>query len=117
MGVFAFTVNAAYSTTRKKRSSTSIREPNVIHYEGTWDAATGTVILGTIDLTDTTVTNLPIAATHILRCGVFVDTGTASDQMCYQPNVDESAVAAEGKIGILVCVNDNKGTWWADVVS
>lgn len=113
-----YAVNAPYTTTKKKKSQSSVTEPNVIHYEGTWDATDGGVILGDIDLTDTTVTNLAIAATHILRCGVFVDTGTASDQMCYKPNVSSAAGAAkEGNIAIMVCVNDNKGTWWADVVT
>lgn len=112
MVAFVYTVTAPVTTGKMKVSQQ--RGPNIVRYQGTWDA--GGVAKGTIDLTDITVTNVGKAAVHVWACGVEVDAGTITSQHKWKMNVDADGTAAEGKIGILLCAVNNTGTWWADVI-
>ena len=108
-----FTVDAPYTTGRRKNVQTV--GPNLLRYTGTW-VANGTDTSITIDLTDTTVTNLSIAAVKISAYGVHVDAGTIASEVSTKPNVTKTGASGPGKIGILACQTDHTGTFWADVV-
>jgi hypothetical protein len=109
---FSYTVTAP-NTTGVLKSSQQIG-PNLVRYRGTFTA--GGDVKGTLDLTDTTKTNLGKAAVHVYACGVEVGGGTLTAQHKWKMNVDMDAAAAEGKIGLLLIANNQTGYWWADVV-
>jgi hypothetical protein len=107
-----YTVDAPDTTGRNKNAQ--MMGPNVMRYTGTWDA--NGEVTGTIDLTDTTVTNVGMAAKDVLAYGVHVAVGTIASIVATAPNLTGGGGAGPGKIGIITCAVDNTGTWWADVV-
>lgn len=110
---FAYTVDAPDTTGRSKDSRT--RGPNLLVYTGTY-TLTAPTTSGTIDLTDTTKTNLPVAAVSVKEYEIHITDGTVTDDIKARPNYDGTGVAAAGKIGILLAAADNVGTWSALVV-
>lgn len=110
---FAYTVDAVMTTGKMKYCQKV--GPNMIRYTGTF-TLTAPTTSGTIDLTDTTKTNVVIAATKITAYDVLITSGTVTAQLESKPNAIGAGTAADGKIGILVAATDIVGTWWADVV-
>jgi hypothetical protein len=110
---FDYTVDAADTTGRAKKNQ-MVRE-NIILYTGTYTAGGDTA--GTIDLTDTTKTNVTVAATKIVRFGIYPHTGTVTAAMKVKPNSTHVPADSAGKIGIVLMANDHVGTWWAECVS
>jgi hypothetical protein len=111
---FAYTVDAPDTTGTSK--DCRMRGNNYIVYTGTY-TFTAPTTSGTIDLTDTTKTNLPIAASKVKEFEIHITDGTVTDDIKARPNYDGTGAAAAGKIGILLAANDDVGTWSALVVA
>lgn len=110
---FAYTVDAPDTTGVLKDSQT--RGPTLLVYTGTF-TFTAPTTSGTIDLTDTTKTNLNVAAASIKEFDIHLTDGTETDDIKARANYTGAGVAAAGQLGILLAAIDNEGTWSALVI-